>query len=97
MNPIPAVLMKTLSAAPRCTTFVSPVTISTPTSTAARFMLPAIRGVQEEKSAASGEKRAAQALLDDLLPEVPQNEQTPFHPRSPYAVAKLYSFWTEGS
>jgi GDPmannose 4,6-dehydratase len=25
--------------------------------------------------------------------EVPQNEQTPFHPRSPYAVAKLFSFW----
>ena len=25
--------------------------------------------------------------------EMPQNEQTPFHPRSPYAVAKLYSFW----
>jgi GDPmannose 4,6-dehydratase len=23
----------------------------------------------------------------------PQSEQTPFHPRSPYAVAKLYSFW----
>ncbi len=23
----------------------------------------------------------------------PQNEQTPFHPRSPYAVAKLYSYW----
>jgi uncharacterized protein with von Willebrand factor type A (vWA) domain len=40
------------------------------------FMLPAIRGVQEEKSAASGEKRAAQALLDDNLPEVPENEQS---------------------
>ncbi|MCI5111052.1 MAG: VWA domain-containing protein [Marivita sp.] len=40
------------------------------------FMLPAIRGVQEEKSAASGEKRAAQALLDDHLPEVPENEQS---------------------
>ncbi|SHH79215.1 vWA domain-containing protein [Marivita hallyeonensis] len=40
------------------------------------MMLPAIRGVQEEKSAASGEKRAAQALLDDLLPEVPENEQS---------------------
>jgi uncharacterized protein with von Willebrand factor type A (vWA) domain len=40
------------------------------------FMLPAIRGVQEEKSAAAGEKRAAQALLDDLLPEVPENEQS---------------------
>jgi GDPmannose 4,6-dehydratase len=24
---------------------------------------------------------------------VPQNEATPFHPRSPYAVAKLYAFW----
>jgi len=23
----------------------------------------------------------------------PQNEQTPFHPRSPYAIAKLYSYW----
>lgn len=25
--------------------------------------------------------------------EVPQNEQTPFHPRSPYGVAKLYGHW----
>lgn len=25
--------------------------------------------------------------------ESPQNEQTPFHPRSPYAVAKLYAYW----
>jgi GDPmannose 4,6-dehydratase len=25
--------------------------------------------------------------------EFPQNENTPFHPRSPYAVAKLYSYW----
>ena len=25
--------------------------------------------------------------------ECPQNERTPFHPRSPYAVAKLYSYW----
>ena len=24
---------------------------------------------------------------------VPQNEETPFYPRSPYAVAKLYAFW----
>jgi len=40
------------------------------------MMLPAIRGVQEEKSAASGEKRAAQALLDDLVPDVPEAEQS---------------------
>jgi GDPmannose 4,6-dehydratase len=25
--------------------------------------------------------------------EVPQSETTPFYPRSPYAVAKLYAFW----
>jgi GDPmannose 4,6-dehydratase len=25
--------------------------------------------------------------------EVPQNEKTPFYPRSPYAVAKLYAYW----
>ena len=25
--------------------------------------------------------------------EIPQNEKTPFYPRSPYAVAKLYAFW----
>mgnify|MGYP001509301178 FL=1 len=27
------------------------------------------------------------------MEEVPQNENTPFHPYSPYAVAKLYGFW----
>lgn len=30
-------------------------------------------------------------LYGSTLP--PQNEQTPFHPRSPYSVAKLYGFW----
>lgn len=28
-----------------------------------------------------------------LAQETPQNETTPFHPRSPYAVAKLYAYW----
>ena len=28
-----------------------------------------------------------------LIKESPQNENTPFYPRSPYAVAKLYSYW----
>ena len=27
------------------------------------------------------------------MQETPQNEKTPFHPRSPYAVAKLYAYW----
>ena len=28
-----------------------------------------------------------------MAKEVPQNEKTPFYPRSPYGVAKLYAFW----
>ena len=36
------------------------------------LMLPAVRGVQEDRAAQAAEKRAAQALLDDLLPEPPQ-------------------------
>ena len=37
--------------------------------------------------------QASTSELYGLVQEVPQNELTPFHPRSPYAVAKLYSFW----
>lgn len=39
------------------------------------MMLPAIRGVQEDRSAVAAEKRAAQALLGDQMPEVPQEEE----------------------
>ena len=31
--------------------------------------------------------------LYGLVQEIPQNEKTPFYPRSPYAAAKLYAFW----
>ena len=37
--------------------------------------------------------QASTSELYGLVQEVPQNENTPFYPRSPYAVAKLYSFW----
>ena len=37
--------------------------------------------------------QASSSELFGQAVEVPQNERTPFHPRSPYAVAKLYSFW----
>jgi GDPmannose 4,6-dehydratase len=37
--------------------------------------------------------QASSSELFGKVIEVPQNENTPFHPRSPYAVAKLYSFW----
>ncbi len=37
--------------------------------------------------------QASTSELYGLVQEVPQNESTPFHPRSPYAVAKLYAYW----
>ena len=37
--------------------------------------------------------QASSSELFGKVVEVPQRETTPFHPRSPYAVAKLYSFW----
>mgnify|MGYP002630721847 CR=1 FL=1 len=43
-----------------------------------------------------GKTRVYQASTSELFgmaKEFPQNENTPFHPRSPYGVAKLYAYW----
>ncbi len=37
--------------------------------------------------------QASTSELFGLVQEIPQNELTPFYPRSPYGVAKLYSYW----
>ena len=37
--------------------------------------------------------QASTSELYGLVQEVPQKETTPFHPRSPYGVAKLYGYW----
>ncbi len=37
--------------------------------------------------------QASSSELYGLTKEVPQSETTPFYPRSPYAVAKLYAYW----
>ena len=37
--------------------------------------------------------QASTSELYGLVQEIPQKESTPFYPRSPYAVAKLYGFW----
>ena len=54
-------------------------------------ILEAVRTNHLEKTC-----RIYQASTSELygkVEEVPQNEKTPFHPYSPYAVAKLYGFW----
>jgi GDPmannose 4,6-dehydratase len=43
-----------------------------------------------------GTTRFYQASTSELygkVAESPQSETTPFHPRSPYGVAKLYAYW----
>ena len=54
-------------------------------------MLEAIRFLGLEKKARF--YQASTSELYGLVQETPQKETTPFYPRSPYAVAKLYSYW----
>ena len=37
--------------------------------------------------------QASSSELYGLVQEIPQNENTPFYPRSPYAVSKLFAYW----
>ncbi len=54
-------------------------------------ILEAIRILGLEKK--SRLYQASTSELFGLVQEIPQRETTPFYPRSPYAVAKLYSYW----
>ena len=38
--------------------------------------------------------QASSSELYGLVQEIPQSETTPFYPRSPYAIAKLFAYWT---
>ncbi|CAD2217556.1 GDPmannose 4,6-dehydratase [Angomonas deanei] len=54
-------------------------------------ILDAIRSCGLEKTCRF--YQASTSELYGLVQEIPQSETTPFYPRSPYAVAKLYAFW----
>ncbi len=54
-------------------------------------LLEAIRILDLEKKVRI--YQASTSELYGLVQEVPQKETTPFYPRSPYAVAKLYAYW----
>jgi GDPmannose 4,6-dehydratase len=54
-------------------------------------LLEAIRFLGLEKTTRF--YQASTSELYGLVQETPQTETTPFHPRSPYAVAKLYAYW----
>jgi|TARA_B110000483_G_scaffold240869_1_gene322475 GDPmannose 4,6-dehydratase len=54
-------------------------------------ILEAIRILKMEKTTKF--YQASTSELYGKVQEIPQSEKTPFYPRSPYAVAKLYAFW----
>ena len=71
--------------------FDSPEFTADVDATGVLSVLEAVRACGLEKTC-----RIYQASTSELygkVEEVPQNENTPFHPYSPYAVAKLYGFW----
>ena len=54
-------------------------------------LLEAVRFLKMEKKTRI--YQASTSELYGLVQEIPQKETTPFYPRSPYAVAKLYAYW----
>jgi len=71
--------------------FESPEYTADVTGIGALRLLEAIRFLGLEKKTRF--YQASTSELFGLVQEVPQKEGTPFYPRSPYAVAKLYSYW----
>lgn len=73
------------------------VSFETPEYTADADALGTLRLLEAIRMLGLEEKtRFYQASTSELygkVRDVPQNEQTPFYPRSPYACAKLYAFW----
>ncbi len=73
------------------------VSFDSPEFTADVDAVGVLRILEAVRQTGLGDKcRIYQASTSELygkVEEVPQNENTPFHPYSPYAVAKLYGFW----
>jgi GDPmannose 4,6-dehydratase len=71
--------------------FESPEYTADVDATGTLRLLEAIRFLGLEKKTRF--YQASTSELYGLVQEIPQKETTPFHPRSPYAVAKLYAYW----
>lgn len=72
------------------------VSFETPEYTANVDALGALRILESLRSLGLMDTRFYQASTSELyglVQETPQKESTPFYPRSPYAVAKLYAYW----
>lgn len=71
------------------TSFTQPVLTGEFTALGVTRLLEAIRHVKPDTRF----YQASSSEMFGKVKEVPQNENTPFHPRSPYGVAKVYGHW----
>ena len=73
------------------------VSFESPEYTADVDAIGTLRMLEAIRFLGLGEKtrfyQASTSELYGLVQEIPQRETTPFHPRSPYAVAKMYAYW----
>ena len=56
-------------------------------------LLEALRLARESTGCPVRFYQASSSEMFGMAQEIPQSETTPFHPRSPYAVAKVYAYW----
>ena len=71
------------------TSWTQPVLTAEFTAIGVTRMLEAIRAVNPKVKF----YQASSSEMFGLVKSIPQNEETPFHPRSPYGVAKVYGHW----
>ncbi|MBI2105755.1 GDP-mannose 4,6-dehydratase, partial [Candidatus Woesearchaeota archaeon] len=57
-------------------------------------ILETIHRIEQENRKRIKYYQASSSEMFGKVQETPQNEKTPFYPRSPYGVAKVYSYWT---
>lgn len=69
--------------------FDQPITTANITGLGAVHLLEAIRTVNQRIRF----YQASTSEMFGLVQEIPQSEKTPFYPRSPYGIAKLYAHW----
>jgi len=71
--------------------FVSPAYTADANGVGVLHMLEAVRKLAQQQTCKF--YQASTSELFGKVQQIPQTESTPFYPRSPYAVAKLYGYW----
>lgn len=73
--------------------FDQPIYTGDATGLGALKLLEAVREYRDRSGVDVRYYQASSSEMFGKVAEVPQTERTPFHPRSPYGVAKLYAHW----